>query len=172
MHIGSSSKMPATSADAPLAVTATLTFNNAMASLSDFLFSGIFPRFPNLRIAYSEGQIGWLPYVLERADDVWREHEGWMNTSKQVPELPSTYYHGHVFGCFFRDPHGLESLHRIGVDNVTFETDFPHTDTTWPHTRKIVEDMIVGLSDETVYKILRGNAIRMLSLERDLAPTG
>jgi predicted TIM-barrel fold metal-dependent hydrolase len=171
MHIGSSSKMPATSADAPLAVQATLTFNNAMASLSDFLFSGVLPRFPNLRIAYSEGQIGWLPYVLERADDVWREHEGWMNTSLQVPEPPTTYYHGHVFGCFFRDPHGLESLHRIGVDNVTFETDFPHTDTTWPHTKKIVEEMIVGLPDDTVYKILRGNAIRMLSLELDLAPT-
>jgi predicted TIM-barrel fold metal-dependent hydrolase len=170
MHIGSSSKMPATSADAPLAVSATLSFNNAMASLSDFLFSGLFPKYPGLRIAYSEGQIGWLPYVLERADDVWKEHEGWMKTSRTVPEPPSTYYHGHVFGCFFRDRHGLESLHRIGVDNVTFETDYPHSDTTWPHTQKVVEEMFAGLDEVTTYKLLRGNAIDMLSLERDKEP--
>ena len=153
-----------------VAVSATLSFNNAMASLSDFLFSGLFPKYPGLRIAYSEGQIGWLPYVLERADDVWKEHEGWMKTSRTVPEPPSTYYHGHVFGCFFRDRHGLESLHRIGVENVTFETDFPHSDTTWPHTQRVVEEMFAGLDDETTYKLLRGNAINMLSLERDLAP--
>ena len=76
MHIGSSSKMPATSADAPAAVAATLIFNNAMASLRDFLFSGVLVRFPELKLAYSEGQIGWMPYILERADDVWREHRG------------------------------------------------------------------------------------------------
>src|SRR4051812_17662270 len=77
MHIGSSSRMPATSADAPPAVAAALSFNNAMASLSDFLFSGVLVRFPRLKLAYSEGQIGWLPYVLERVDDVWREHRAW-----------------------------------------------------------------------------------------------
>ena len=76
MHIGSSSKMPATSADAPVAVAASLSFGNAMASLSDFLFSGVLVRFPELTLAYSEGQIGWLPYILERVDDVWKEHRG------------------------------------------------------------------------------------------------
>ena len=74
MHVGSSSKMPATGPDAPVAVALTLTFGNAMASLTDWLFSGKLQQFPNLRLAYSEGQIGWLPYVLERADDVWEEH--------------------------------------------------------------------------------------------------
>jgi len=67
MHIGSSSKMPSTSADAPPAVGSTLTFANAAYSLVDWLMSGVFTRFPNLTIAYSEGQIGWMPYVLERA---------------------------------------------------------------------------------------------------------
>ena len=72
-----------------------------------------------------------------------------------------------MFGCFFKDRHGLESLHRIGVDNVTFETDYPHTDSTWPDTREIATKMVAGLPDETVYKIIRGNAIRMLSLDLD-----
>jgi predicted TIM-barrel fold metal-dependent hydrolase len=165
MHIGSSSQMPATSGDAPVAVAATLSFNNAMASLSDFLFSGVLVRFPTLTLAYSEGQIGWLPYVLERADDVWREHRAWGGVKDIVPEPPSTYYYRQIYGCFFRDRHGLESLDRVGVDNITFETDYPHTDSTWPDTKAVAEDLVRGLSDEAVYKIMRGNAIRMLSLD-------
>src|SRR5919107_4074029 len=71
MHIGSSSQMPSTSADAPPPVAATLSFANPKRSLSDFLFSGVLVRHPSIKLAYSEGQIGWIPYVLERADDVW-----------------------------------------------------------------------------------------------------
>jgi predicted TIM-barrel fold metal-dependent hydrolase len=165
MHIGSSSRMPATSADAPVAVAATLSFNNAMASLCDWLFSGILVKHPTLKLAYSEGQIGWLPYALERADDVWMEHRAWAGVKDIVPEPPSSYFRRQVYGCFFRDRHGLESLGSIGVDNVTFETDYPHTDSTWPHTKKVAEEMMQGLSAETVYKIVRGNAIKMLSLD-------
>ena len=97
-------------------------------------------RFPDLKLAYSEGQIGWLPYVLERADDVWREHRAWAEVSDIVPEPPSTYYYRQIYGCFFRDRHGLESLERVGIDNITFETDYPHTDSTWPDTKKIAEE--------------------------------
>jgi predicted TIM-barrel fold metal-dependent hydrolase len=165
MHIGSSSRMPATSGDAPIAVAATLSFNNAMASLSDWLFSGKLVQFPELKLAYSEGQIGWLPYILERADTVWQQHRAWAEVADIVPEPPSTYYFRQVFGCFFSDFHGLKSLDEVGVDNITFETDYPHTDSTWPDTKKIAEEMVSGLDDETVYKIMRGNAIRMLHLD-------
>jgi predicted TIM-barrel fold metal-dependent hydrolase len=164
MHIGSSSKMPATSADAPVAVAATLSFGNAMSSLTDFLFSGVLVRFPGLKLAYSEGQIGWIPYILERADDVWLEHRAWGGVRDIVPEPPSTYYYRQVFGCFFRDRHGIESLATIGVDNTTFETDYPHTDSTWPHTKKVAQELMAGLPDDVVHKLVRGNAIRMLEL--------
>ena len=165
MHIGSSSKMPATSADAPVAVAATLSFGNAMSSLTDFLFSGVLVRFPDLKLAYSEGQIGWIPYILERADDVWLEHRAWGGVRDIVPEPPSTYYYRQVFGCFFRDRHGIESLETVGVDNTTFETDYPHTDSTWPHTKKVAQELMAGLSDDVVHKLVRGNAIRMLELD-------
>lgn len=166
MHIGSSSQMPATSPDAPPAVAATLSFGNAMSSLSDFLFSGVLVRHPNLKLAYSEGQIGWIPYILERADDVWHEHRAWGGVKDIIPEPPSTYWFRQIYGCFFRDVHGLESLHRIGHDNVTFETDYPHTDSTWPDTRKIFAEQMMPLNNpELVYKIARGNAIEMLRLD-------
>ncbi|HEV3226510.1 MAG TPA: amidohydrolase family protein [Acidimicrobiales bacterium] len=164
MHIGSSSRMPATSADAPVAVAATLSFNNAMASMTDFLFSGVLIRYPNLKLAYSEGQIGWIPYVLERADTVWVEHRAWGGVKDTIPEPPSTYYYRQIYGCFFRDQHGIDALDKVGVDNITFETDYPHTDSTWPDTQKVAAELMEGVPAAAVYKIMRGNAIRMLSL--------
>jgi predicted TIM-barrel fold metal-dependent hydrolase len=167
MHIGSSSRMPATSPDAPVAVAASLSFNNAMASLMDWLFSGHLVKHPKLKLAYSEGQIGWLPYILERADDVWKEHRAWAEVSDIVPNPPSSYYYSNVFSCFFRDQHGIDSIDITGRDNVTFETDYPHTDSTWPDTKTIAEGYMAGLDDETVFKIMRGNALRMLDLPQD-----
>ena len=111
---------PATSPDAPPAVAATLSFNNAMASLSDFLFSGVLVRYPTLTLAYSEGQIGWLPYMLERADDVWREHRAWGGVAELVPEPPSTYYYRQVYGASPGTPRPRRPRQVCG-DNITFE---------------------------------------------------
>ena len=167
MHIGSSSKMPSTSPDAPAAVGSTLTYMNAAMSMTDYLMSGIFERFPNLKLAYSEGQIGWIPYILERADKVWEENRGWGGVADKVLRPPSEYYREHIYGCFFDDAHGIKNLDAIGVDNVTFETDYPHSDSTWPHSLKVAMDIFRGVDDETIYKIVRGNAIRMLGLSFD-----
>jgi predicted TIM-barrel fold metal-dependent hydrolase len=138
-----------------------------MASMSDWLFSGNLVKFPNLTLAYSEGQIGWIPYILERVDDVWREHRAWGGVKDLIPEPPSTYYYKNIFGCFFRDQHGVDSLDVVGVDNITFETDYPHTDSTWPDTKEVATRLMEGVPDEAVYKIMRGNAIRMLHLDLD-----
>src|SRR5207342_3259895 len=80
-----------------------LAFNNSMASLSDWLFSGKLAQYPRLKLAYSEGQIGWIPYALERADTVWEQHDAWMHSKARIPEPPSTYYYGRIFGCFTAD---------------------------------------------------------------------
>jgi len=165
MHIGSSSKMPSTSADAPPAVGSTLTHTNATFSVVDFLFSGVLVRFPTLQLAYSEGQIGWIPYILERADKVWDENRGWGGVADKVPEPPSTYFRRQVYGCFFDDAHGLRSVAEIGEDNITYESDYPHSDSTWPHTKEIAERQMAGLDDDVRRKIVRGNAIRLFELD-------
>ncbi len=167
MHIGSSSKMPSTSADAPPGVGSTLTYMNAAMSLTDYLMSGVFEKHPGLVVAYSEGQIGWIPYILERADAVWEENRGWAGVRDNVLKPPSQYYREHVYGCFFNDAHGLNNLEAIGVDTVTFETDYPHSDSTWPDTLEIAQRIMKDLDEETIYKIVRGNAIRMLHLDLD-----
>ena len=150
MHIGSSSKMPSTSPDAPAAVGSTLTYMNAAMSMTDYLMSGIFERFPNLKLAYSEGQIGWIPYILERADKVWEENRGWGGVADKVLRPPSEYYRDHIYGCFFDDVHGMKNIDVIGVDNVTFETDYPHSDSTWPHSLKVAMDIFRGVDDEKI----------------------
>ncbi|MCU1455004.1 MAG: amidohydrolase [Acidimicrobiales bacterium] len=165
MHIGSSSKMPSTSADAPPAVGSSLTFANACFSLVDWLLSGVFTRFPKLTIAYSEGQIGWIPYILHRADVVWQENRAWGGVADRVFEPPSELFSRHVYGCFFDDPHGLRSLDEIGATRVTFESDYPHSDSTWPNTRQVAEEQTKHLDDATIELLMRGNAIRMLGLD-------
>ena len=71
MHIGSGSHWLTSSPDAPPAVTANLVFLTSAMALSDWLFSGVLARYPNLRVCFAEGQIGWIPYVAERADVLW-----------------------------------------------------------------------------------------------------
>jgi predicted TIM-barrel fold metal-dependent hydrolase len=165
MHIGSGTKTPQTSADAPGAVGATIIFGNSVASMTDFLFSGVPHRFPDLKLLYAEAQIGWIPYLLERVDDVWETHKGWAQGQLNCPEPPSMYYHRQFYSCFFKDAVGVELLDKVGLDNVLFETDYPHQDGTWPHSREAAAMQFGHLPQPAIDKIARGNAIRLLSLD-------
>ena len=167
MHIGSSSKMPTTSPDAPFSVSSTITFANAMGSMCDYILSGVFVRFPRLRVSYAEGQVGWMPYVIERMDKIWAER-GDASFGIDLPEPPSTYIPGHVWGCIFDDEIGLKNRDVIGMDQICFEVDFPHADSTFPHTLEVATRICdaAGLADEEVYKLMRGNAIECFGLER------
>jgi predicted TIM-barrel fold metal-dependent hydrolase len=166
MHIGSSSKMPAASPDAPPSVSATLAFGNAMTSLIDFLMSGLLVRMPELKLLYAESQIGWIPYALQRVDQVWEDNQGWAQT-KHIPEPPSTYYYRSVYGCFINDGHGLRSIDEVGAGNITAETDYPHSDSTWPDTKEIMTGLTKELPDDLVERILRTNAMELLRVELD-----
>ena len=167
MHIGSSSKMPSTSADAPFIISSTLTFQNAMGSLLDYIFSGTLERFPDLVVAYSEGQVGWMPYVLERAYKLWEERSD-NSFGSFLRQAPSSFIHHRVYGCVFDDPVGLRNRDVIGIDQICFETDYPHADSTFPHSRKVLEDICAqaNLDEEETYKFTRGNAVRAFGVER------
>ena len=162
MHIGSGTKTLQTSADAPASIGATMIFTNSAASMLDYLMSDVLKTFPNLKLLYAECQIGWIPYVLERADDIWRTHL-WSHKDAH-PELPSTYYKDRIYSCFFKDEVGVLMLDRIGVDQVCFETDYPHQDGTWPKSKQVAEHLFGHLDADTVYKLARGNAAKLLGL--------
>jgi predicted TIM-barrel fold metal-dependent hydrolase len=167
MHIGSSSRMPATSPDAPFIVSSTLTFQNAMGSLLDYIFSGTLERFGELKIAYSDGQVGWMPYVLERADKLWAERSD-NSFGTSLPHPPTSYIPGRVYGCIFDDEIGLRNRDVVGIDQICFETDYPHADSTFPESKRVATDICTqaGLDETEIYKLLRGNAITAFGLER------
>jgi predicted TIM-barrel fold metal-dependent hydrolase len=165
IHIGSSSTIASSSDDAPSAVRmSTLSFN-AQLAFTDWVFSGHLPRYPNLKLAFSESQIGWMPYVLERMDRIWRVGNAIANIDPVFTNPPSSYIAGRVYGCFFEDSFGVEARHAIGIDQITFEADYPHQDSTWPHTYDYLTTVLDGIPDDEAYKIARGNAIRMLDLD-------
>jgi len=166
MHIGSSSKMPSTSPDSPFIVSSILTFQNAMGSMVDWIISGTFARFPELRIAYSEGQAGWVPYVLERADKLWEERVADDTFGSTLPNPPSSYVPGHIWFCLFDDEVGLLNRDIIGMNQLTFEVDYPHADSTFPHTEETANKIVqkAGLNEAETYKLMRGNAIDLYHL--------
>ena len=167
MHIGSSSKMPSTSPDAPFSVSSTITFANAMGSMCDYILSGIFVRFPKLKIAYAEGQVGWMPYVVERMDKIWEER-GDASFGIDLPDPPSSYIPNHIWGCIFDDEIGLKNRDIIGMNQICFEVDFPHADTTFPNTLDVATKICTEaeLSEDEIYMLMRGNAIDCFGLER------
>ena len=130
-------------------------------SMIDFLYSGVLVRYPGLKLLYAEAQIGWIPYVLDRVDDVWEVHRGWSDSQSHVPDPPSQYYYRQIVGCFFKDGVGIENLDRVGRGNIAFETDYPHQDGTWPNTHQVAKQLFSHLDAPTVHAIVRGNAIRL-----------
>ena len=164
MHIGSSSSMPTTSPDAPLATSMSLYAQNAQGSLCDWIFSGTLSRFAGLKITYAESQVGWMPFQLERMDSVWRDGVGGVD----LPVAPSEQARGRVYGCVFDDLHGLKCRHDVGLGQILFETDYPHSDGTFPHSRKIARELFAaaGMDADECRAVLRGNAIDAYGLER------
>jgi predicted TIM-barrel fold metal-dependent hydrolase len=165
MHIGSSSSMPTTSDDAPLATSMSMYAQNAQGSLCDWVFSGSLERFPDITIAYAESQVGWMPFQLERMDAVWRDGRGDVD---HVKTLPSEQVKGRVYGCVFDDLHGLINRDAVGTDHILWETDYPHSDGTFPHSRKIAHELFTaaGMNAQECRMVLRSNAVKAYGLDR------
>jgi predicted TIM-barrel fold metal-dependent hydrolase len=173
MHVGSSSQVPRIAPDAPVIANLAWGAMRTSGTMLSWIFSGLFQRFPNLKIALSEGEIGWIPYYLERAEQVLRKQRHWVKRGVQFMDHESrtdadldlldvrTAFRDHIFGCFIDDAHGIASLDEIGENNVMCETDYPHSDSTWPNCIQVVKSQIAHLSAETQYKLLRGNAERL-----------
>lgn len=106
-----------------------------------------------------------MPYVFERCDRVFQQGSGWSEINPSVTELPSSYVPGRLYGCFFDDMVGIETRHLIGVTQLLFETDYPHQDSTWPHTPDVIAKIAERVSAEELEMIMRGNAIDLLGLD-------
>jgi hypothetical protein len=165
MHIGSSSSLVITSPDAPIDCLITLTPINIVQAATDIIWSGVLTKFPDLRIALSEGGIGWIPYFLERIDYQYRQHHFW--TGQDFGDrLPSEVFADRVLTCFIDDRFGVANRSYLNMDNVMWECDYPHSDSTWPFSPEQVAEHFVGdVSDHDIDRITHLNAMRHFSYD-------
>ncbi len=131
--------------------------------LADLLWSGTLDRHPKLRFLSVEAGTGWIGYLLQRADEVFHKHRHW--SKPPISELPSFYFRRQIYANFLDDEVGLTCRHHIGVDNLMFETDYPHSDTTFPRSRELVAERFKEIPDDETRKILRDNAISFFGLD-------
>jgi hypothetical protein len=160
MHIGSSSKLPSTAPDAPIDVAITLTPLNSLQAAADIIHSPIFKKFPDLKVSLSEGGIGWVPYFLERLDHCYRTHHAWTGADFGN-RLPSEVFLDHVLLCYITDGVGVKLAHDLGIGNITVEVDYPHSDSSWPHSPEALWKDFEGsdLTDDEIHRVTHRNAM-------------
>jgi predicted TIM-barrel fold metal-dependent hydrolase len=165
LHIGSSSKGASTSRDAPPSIPMTLSSAMSIYSLADLVWADFWWRFPNLRFSLTEGDIGWIPYFLQRAEHIQDRHSGWTGHEFPPGWGPAEVFRQRILCCFINDPVGVILIDHFNIDNVCWESDFPHSDSSWPNGPEVNEVQFASLTDEQVAKITHENAMRHFSFD-------
>ncbi len=164
LHIGSGGLEVTTSPDAPMNVRITCSGINIYPTAADLVWSPVFQKFKNVKVALAEGGVGWIPYFLERIDYTYEHHKAWTEPNLGG-KLPSEIFRERVITCFIVDKFGLGNLNAMNEDMVAWECDYPHSDTTWPRSPEVVWDSVQGLRDEQIDKITHANAMRLFSFD-------
>ena len=133
------------------------TPGSPMAVAADLLNSHLFERFPTLKVALSEGGVGWIPYFLDECDHRYRHHGPW--TGASFSRMPSEIFKEHVFACFIDEIAGVHvAMDFYNPDLVGWESDYPHSDGVWPDGPETVAKSVEGLSDDQIRKVTWENA--------------
>lgn len=161
IHIGTGGGVPV-----PSDQTSYLAYN-AMLALdtgrftADLLFSRVVKMFPTITFALSEGGIGWIPFLLERFEDVYSRQRAWTGDDLGVGNTPTDVFRRNFLACFIRDRVGIENRHRIGVETICWELDYPHSDSSWPDAPEQLAKELEGCSEDEVESISWRNAARV-----------
>lgn len=131
--------------------------------------SGILPRHPQLKIALSEGQVGWMPFMLERADSLWERGDAFERGGcARISEPAEQLREGSDLGLSLRRHPRLASREAIGMSQTMCEVGYPHADSTFPHTLLTAEKLFMtsNLTDHEAWQLLRGNVFDCYGLQR------
>lgn len=133
-------------------------------TLSDFIYSGVFERFPNLRVGAVEFELSWIPVYLHRLDYAYTDRPPrgpeWIRFN-DPDKLPSDYFKSNVFVSFQEDPYGLRLRDIFGTQGLVWGSDYPHTESTYPRSMEILEKIFADLSAEEIEQIVSGNVRRI-----------
>lgn len=154
VHIGSSGRLSIPAPDSPMDVMITLQPMNIVQAAADLLWSRPIKDYPDLKIALSEGGTGWIPYFLERVDRTYEMHSTW-TLQDFGGKLPSEVFREHFLTCFISDSVGVKLRHDIGIDNICWEMDYPHSDSMWPSAPEQLDSVFKsnGVSDDDINKM-------------------
>jgi len=162
LHAGSKGRTLDTTPDAPLEVAQTLFPVSAMVTAVDWLWSRVPVRFPRLRIALSEGGVGWLPLAMDWMDHTFLTHNRWTHGWDGIDLLPSEVLLRNFWFCTIDEPRGLPAVAgAVGVDKLMLEVDYPHADSTWPRSQEHLRAAAASLSAADVARIAWGNACEL-----------
>ncbi|GAA3209804.1 amidohydrolase family protein [Actinocorallia longicatena] len=164
IHLGSSGRLSVTSPDAPVDVMITLQPMNICQAAADLLWSRVIKNFPDVRFALSEGGTGWIPYFLDRVDRTYDMHRLWTGQDFGG-RLPSEVFREHFLTCFISDPVGVILRDMIGIDNIAWECDYPHSDSSWPNAPEELAAVAAGVPDTDLDKMTYQNAMRWYSFD-------
>jgi predicted TIM-barrel fold metal-dependent hydrolase len=172
LHTGSAAWAPIPSSDPPFEMFPTLFPANAFLAAADWLWSGACTRFPGMRIAMSEGGIGWPVMLADRVDYVLEHSASGQDSGHWDDDLrPSEVLADRFWFCSIDDPGSIDGfLARFGPDHLTVESDYPHADSTWPDTASLVEQRYGRLGDEVLAKVSYRNAAALF--RHPLPPDG
>ncbi len=131
----------------------------------DILFSGIFERFPRLRIVLVEANIGWIPTLLEQSDDMFLRYRWYTGAVKLMTAMPSEIFFRSFWATFMVDTVGMDLLHRMNVDHLMWSTDYPHSGTDWPNSRVTIQRVFRGVPKDAVRKMLHTNCKELYGLD-------
>jgi predicted TIM-barrel fold metal-dependent hydrolase len=132
-------------------------------SLTSLIVSGVLERFPRLKLVSAENDVGWLPHYMYRLDHAWEKYSAL--TPEPLPLKPSDYMRRQLWATFQDDPVGPGTYKFFGTNNYMWASDFPHTDSTWPNSRKVIERDFVGVPDDVTRKIVFENAAKLYRLQ-------
>jgi predicted TIM-barrel fold metal-dependent hydrolase len=159
IHLGSSGKLAVTAPDAPVDVMITLQPMNICQAAADLVWSRVLKQFPTIRFALSEGGTGWIPYFLDRLDRTYDMHRAWTGQDFG-DQLPSEVFRQHFLTCFIADPVGILLRQMIGIDNIAWECDYPHSDSSWPTAPEELAQAAADVPDNELAKMTHENAAR------------
>ena len=132
-------------------------------SLTSLIVSGVLERFPRLKLVSAENDVGWLPHYMYRLDHAWEKYSAL--TPEPLPLKPSDYMRRQLWATFQDDPVGPGTYKFFGTNNYMWASDFPHTDSTWPNSRKVIERDFAGVPDDVTRKIVYENAAKLYRIQ-------
>ena len=159
IHLGARSARPGQFKFLPNMVMSKLCMAEPISIL---VFGGVFDRFPDLRYGAIESGAGWLAFVAEYMDNIYDSQRHWLKLDLQMK--PSEYFDRNIYASFIRDPVGIRNRNLKGGRNIMWSTDYPHSETTWPESRKLMDWQFEGVSEEEIRPIVRDNARRFYGL--------